>query len=303
LILCIHSETAVCSHSPTSTLLQSYLLLLLCPGRCCDVRCDPCWGCIVIASHPCRSCTVTAGAVLAAGASNTGSNSSSESERPTYTHVAALQELALVLVPADGQMQLFNADDIGERRRRRHTLSADGSSSSNNSSSSTASRGQPGGTNATANSSDGSILAPGQHDNAPNHSIAGQAAAPVAGNSSEAGCSSSTLDLDPPFRPLVDRYFALLPPGPSVGQLLLSSSRWGDVVVVDTTACSELESARCEPYNKDSMLRSAGLLQWYDRQCHWSSNSGLDAAAVECKQGKWCPCRHCLKSVWCVPQS
>jgi hypothetical protein len=44
---------------------------------------------------------------------------------------------------------------------------------------------------------------------------------------------------------MVDRYIALLPPKPSgAGKLLLASSRWGDVVVVDATACDELESAR-----------------------------------------------------------
>jgi hypothetical protein len=44
---------------------------------------------------------------------------------------------------------------------------------------------------------------------------------------------------------MVDRYIALLPPKPAgAGKLLLASSRWGDVVVVDATACDELESAR-----------------------------------------------------------
>jgi len=42
---------------------------------------------------------------------------------------------------------------------------------------------------------------------------------------------STMLDLDPPFRPLIDRYIALLPPRVSgAGKLLLASSRWGDVV-------------------------------------------------------------------------
>jgi hypothetical protein len=70
---------------------------------------------------------------------------------------------------------------------------------------------------------------------------------PVKGSvnsSADDSSSSRTLDLDPPFRPLVDRYIALLPPGPAAGHLMLSSSRSGDVVVVDTTACGELESAR-----------------------------------------------------------
>jgi hypothetical protein len=57
--------------------------------------------------------------------------------------------------------------------------------------------------------------------------------------------SSRVLDLDPPFRPLVDRYIALLPPGSAGGHLMLSSSRWGDVTVVDATACGGLQSARC----------------------------------------------------------
>eukprot|EP00775_Hariotina_reticulata_P011082 gene11082-11238_t len=41
------------------------------------------------------------------------------------------------------------------------------------------------------------------------------------------------------------RYIALLPPKPSgAGKLLLASSRWGDVVVVDATACAGLNSSR-----------------------------------------------------------
>jgi hypothetical protein len=63
-------------------------------------------------------------------------------------------------------------------------------------------------------------------------------------SSSDAKGGSRTLDLDPPFRPLVDRYLALLPPGPALGQLMLSSSRWGDIVVVDTTSCGQLDSKR-----------------------------------------------------------
>lgn len=207
------------------------------------------------------------GAVLAAGASTPGSNSSSASERPTYTHVAALQELALVLVPAEGHMQMFSADDLGERRHhRRHTLSA-GSSSNSTGSSSNASHGTQGGTNATASSANSSSSTPGRHQKAPNSmrtvvtpsAAAAQSAAPVANNSSDVG-RRTTLDLDPPFRPLVDRYFALLPPGPSVGQLVLSSSRWGDVVVVDTTACSELESTRCEHGHNSSLVCTTRVL-------------------------------------------
>jgi hypothetical protein len=74
--------------------------------------------------------------------------------------------------------------------------------------------------------------------------VKGSANSSNGNGSTDDSSSSRTVDLDPPFRPLVDRYIALLPPGPAAGHLMMSSSRWGDVVVVDTTACGELESSR-----------------------------------------------------------
>lgn len=44
---------------------------------------------------------------------------------------------------------------------------------------------------------------------------------------------------------MVDEYVGLLPPKPKgKGKLLLASNRWGDVVVVDATACLGLNSSR-----------------------------------------------------------
>lgn len=64
-------------------------------------------------------------------------------------------------------------------------------------------------------------------------------------SNSSSNSGLATLDLDPPFSPMVDRYVGLLPPKPrGKGKLLLASSRWGDAVVVDATACLGLNSSR-----------------------------------------------------------
>eukprot|EP00878_Enallax_costatus_P017357 GHUV01018230.1.p1 GENE.GHUV01018230.1~~GHUV01018230.1.p1 ORF type:complete len:508 (+),score=150.90 GHUV01018230.1:142-1665(+) len=113
-------------------------------------------------------------------------NSSRSSDGPTYTSVAALQELALAITAAVP-------------------------SSSNDSC----------GSNSTL------------------------AAAAAAAQGSASSSSEIALDLDPPFSPMVDKYVGLLPPKPKgKGKLLLASSRWGDVVVVDATACLGLNSSR-----------------------------------------------------------
>lgn len=127
-----------------------------------------------------------------------GAHNSSR-EDPTYTQVAALQEMALIV-------------DV--------KASSNGRSANTNSSSSGSNAAAPAG---HACSEDGSDC----------------------GGGSSPGSSNTMLDLDPPFRPLLDRYIALLPPKPSgTGKLLLASSRWGDVVVVDATACVGLNSSR-----------------------------------------------------------
>lgn len=206
-----------------------------------------------------------AGAVLATGTGDLishGNRSRSSwpgahiSDRPTYTQVAALQELALVLDHQDESHEgTFGAANNADRRR---LLSAASSSGGRNSSQGPSSTGA---TNSTCSSCTRAVFknktaasssrAVGVGAAVMPSTVAAAKAAilPVATsaiNSSEdsSASSSRTLDLDPPFRPLVDRYIALLPPGSDSGHLMLSSSRWGDVVVVDTTACGELDSAR-----------------------------------------------------------
>lgn len=181
------------------------------------------------------------GAVLAAGAGDLASNSSGGgSDRPTYTHVAALQELALVLdaVDHDDSSQGMQAGHSANHRRRLLNVSKSSSSTTSN-----GTRPLPAATNSASKSARNSTRSSSSSKKQGTAQPPAPAATPTAATAA-ANASSSTLDLDPPFRPLVDRYLALLPPGPAEGQLMMSSSRWGDVVVVDTTACGELDSAR-----------------------------------------------------------
>jgi hypothetical protein len=153
----------------------------------------------------------------------------SSSARPTYTHVAALQELALVIDKANSSSSVDGANS---------------SSSSNGSSRKHALLAAPGSRNSSRNgtSSRGGAVVVRKHRQRTESGAA--AAAPLNASAASSSSSRSTLDLDPPFRPLVDRYIALLPPRPAVGHLMMSSSRAGDVVVVDATACGELNSTR-----------------------------------------------------------
>ena len=55
--------------------------------------------------------------------------------------------------------------------------------------------------------------------------------------------SSSALDLDPPFKPLTDRYEARLPHTAADGAaLVIGSARDGDTILVDATGCASLSS-------------------------------------------------------------
>lgn len=207
-----------------------------------------------------------AGAVLATGtgdlifssnSSTGGGAGASSNDRPTYTQVAALQELALVL-DHEEDSPLQDSFDAADNADRRHLLADSSSSAGPGGQSSSSSAGAPNSTcsnctrgaprNKTALSRAAGVAAAVM----PGTAAAAKAAVlPVKasvnssdGSSTDDSSSSRTLDLDPPFRPLVDRYIALLPPGPAAGHLMMSSSRWSDVVVVDTTSCGELESAR-----------------------------------------------------------
>jgi len=64
----------------------------------------------------------------------------------------------------------------------------------------------------------------------------GGAAAAAGGN------STSVLDLDPPFKPLTDRYEALLPHTARDAALVIGSTRDGDSITVDASGCNSLVS-------------------------------------------------------------
>lgn len=139
-----------------------------------------------------RAAAVSVQPCAAGSAVLADTNSSRSTDGPTYTSVAALQELAFTLAAPHSTSN----------------TSSNGSSRSNSSIDSVA--------------------------------IAAAAAEDPASSSGLA-----TLDLDPPFSPMVDKYVGLLPPKPrGGGKLLLASSRWGDAVVVDATACLGLNSSR-----------------------------------------------------------
>ncbi|WIA09604.1 hypothetical protein OEZ85_008996 [Tetradesmus obliquus] len=159
------------------------------------------------------------------------SRSNSSHDGPTYTDVAALQELALALFPEpDSSSSMANSSRTNSSSRSRTT-----GNSSNAAAAAAGSISRNLLLEGTGSSSSSSIPC--------NASI--RANCSSAGAAGEAAAASTVIDMDPPFRPMVDRYIALLPPKPSgAGKLLLASSRWGDVVVVDATACDELQSDR-----------------------------------------------------------
>lgn len=221
-----------------------------------------------------------AGAVLATGPGDLVSNGSRSgsraggrnSDRPTYTEVAALQELALVL---DHEADTHQDDlDRADSTDRRHLLTAPSSTGAMNSTCSDCARGVS--RNKTAASSSraagvGAAVMPSTAAAAKAAAVLPAAASTNSSKDSRSGSSSRVLDLDPPFRPLVDRYIALLPPGSAGGHLMLSSSRWGDVTVVDTTACEGLQSARCVgwpacvPAGCPGQTRTAVACMWQAR--------------------------------------
>ena len=242
-----------------------------------------------------RTC-VSAGAVLADGAGDLSSSSdgskagssSSSSDRPIYTHVAALQELALVLDidPASSSSSDALSAEGADGADRRLLLSAANTTSKSNSSAASAgtlsswrSQTKDAGNSSTKAVRTGAVTAP------PAAAADKAIVRPVAPDANSTD-SSSTLDLDPPFRPLVDRYIALLPPGPAAGQLMMSSSRWGDVVVVDTTACGDLDSARCVAICWHVLCKICWTARWSTWCCYKSAlcSPGTAAFALHLQQ-------------------
>lgn len=204
----------------------------------------------------CYSGPVVAGAVLSSTAGDLVSHNSSIAagshtiDKPTYTHVAALQELVLVLVDNSSI-----DTSLSSNTNQRHLLSAPAILLNN---SKFVAEGLATHTPGVHPHQQSGVRVPFNttHRNTSRGaavvfrpiSTSSQNATGGSSNESSSDESSddsmSTLDLDPPFRPLVDRYLALFPPGPDTGFLMMSSSRWGDVVVVDTTACGQLNSVR-----------------------------------------------------------
>ncbi|KAI8474978.1 MAG: hypothetical protein J3K34DRAFT_456569 [Monoraphidium minutum] len=99
----------------------------------------------------------------------------------------------------------------------------------------------------------------------PNGSAAAAAAA-VAGGAAGNG---SVLDLDPPFRPLTDRYVGLLPYTADAAELVISSTRRGDSVTVDAGGCDRLAS---RDYN----------VTWGGGARMWRARFGLRAQRRPC---------------------
>ncbi len=92
----------------------------------------------------------------------------------------------------------------------------------------------------------------------------------LGGGGGSAGASStSVLDLDPPFKPLTDRYEALLPHTARDAALVLASTRGGDTVTVDASGCNSLAT------------RDYGVF-WQRGARMWRARYGLRAQRRPC---------------------
>lgn len=198
---------------------------------------------LVVLCHPACTCHICCCVSCPAGAaqlSDDGGRHNSSHDGPTYTNVAALQDLVLAVFP-EPDASTKSSD------RSSANSSSTGSFSSSSSNVSSAATLEQGSTTrnlllrvdkpCNRSGSGGCSNTSSEHSNATDE--AATATGPAAAG------AASVIDLDPPFRPMVDRYIALLPPRSSgTSKLLLASSRWGDVVVVDATACDVLDTAR-----------------------------------------------------------